>query len=390
MPIFAQTGTDVYAFDAVRQALKKIVDEMLKLNPVHVRYKDGDPIPVKGDVQDVLNEPNPLMSTSDFIEKISWLLLLNCNAFIIPIYKVWRDDAGNERRSYEALYPIKPMQVDFIEDLSGRLFVNFWFFDGTQTTFLYDNIIHIKTQYSVNEYMGGNELGQPDNAALMDTVKLNKMLLDGVAKAMKASYAVNGVIKYNSYIDEEKMQAEIIRFEQKLNSSESGILPIDLKADFLPFEKRTAIVDENTLKFVDEKILRNFGVSTAILNGDFTKAQYDAFYSSVIEPLTIKFSQAFTKKMFTPREKAFGNRVEFLPEQLVFLTVQQKLELINTLAPQGGGYVNEYRTWLGLKPLPELAGKRFMSLNWIDADKASQYQVGKENVDIIDEEKEEI
>lgn len=391
MPIYGQTGVNVYAYDTVRQSLKRIVEEMMKLNPTHVRYKDSDPVPVKGTVQDVLNNPNPLMTTAEFIEKTTWMLLLNCNAFIIPVYRVWTDEkTGEERRYYEALYPIRPMQVDFIEDLSGRLFVKFWFYDGEQTTIPYDNVIHIRTDYAINEYMGGNEAGQPDNSALMETVKLTKTLLNGVAEAMKASYAVNGVLKYNSYIDEEKMQAEIAKFEQKIANSQSGILPVDLKCDYTPMERKAAIVDQNTMKFVDDKIARSFGVSAAILSGDYTKAQYEAFYSQCLEPLTIKFSQAFTKKMFTSREKAFGNRIEFLPEQLVFLTMQQRLELINTLAPQGGGFVNEYRTWLGLAPLPELEGKRFMSLNWIDANNAAQYQVGKDNVDIIDEEKEEI
>lgn len=391
MPIYGQTGVNVYAYDTVRQSLKRIVEEMMKLNPTHVRYKDSDPVPVKGTVQDVLNNPNPLMTTAEFIEKTTWMLLLNCNAFIIPVYRVWTDEkTGEERRYYEALYPIRPMQVDFIEDLSGRLFVKFWFYDGEQTTIPYDNVIHIRTDYAINEYMGGNEAGQPDNSALMETVKLTKTLLNGVAEAMKASYAVNGVLKYNSYIDEEKMQSEIAKFEQKIANSQSGILPVDLKCDFTPMERKAAIVDQNTMKFVDDKIARSFGVSAAILSGDYTKAQYEAFYSQCLEPLTIKFSQAFTKKMFTSREKAFGNRIEFLPEQLVFLTMQQRLELINTLAPQGGGFVNEYRTWLGLAPLPELEGKRFMSLNWIDANNAAQYQVGKDNVDIIDEEKEEI
>jgi hypothetical protein len=52
-------------------------------------------------------------------------------------------------------------------------------------------------------------------------------------------------------------------------------------------------------------------------------------------------------------------------------------------------FENEKRVAFGLKPLPELAGKRYMSLNWIDANNASQYQVGKDedvNVDIVDKE----
>lgn len=390
MPIFSQMGTNVYAFDAVRQAIKRIVDELVKLNPTHVRNIGSDSIPVKSSsVQRVLDNPNQLMTTSDFLEKVAWLLMLNCNAFILPVYKTWTED-GDERREYQALYPIRPAQVDFIEDLSGRLFVKFYFLDGSNTTIPYDNVIHIRTQYSINDYMGGNEMGMPDNTALMKTVQLNEQLLQGVAKSMNASYAVNGVLKYNSYLDDSILQENLKSFERKLSKSESGILPIDMKSEFTPLERRTHSVDESTLKFIDEKILRTYGVSLAILNGDYTKEQYEAFYSQAIEPLVIKLTQGFTKKMFTSRERAFGNEVNFYTEELMFMTITQRLELINTLAPQGGGYVNEYRRWLGLRPLAELEGKRYMSLNWIDADKAALYQTGKENIDIVDEEKEDI
>lgn len=386
--MYSQMGTNVYAFDAVRQAIKRIVDELVKLNPTHIRsIKGADAIPINSSVQRVLDNPNPLMTTADFLEKVSYLLLLNCNVFILPVYKTWTD-GGEERREYEALYPIKPTQVDFIEDLSGRLFCKFWFADGENTTIPYENIIHIKTQYSINDYMGGNELGQPDNLALMKTVQLNEELLKGVSKAMNASYAVNGVIRYNSYLDDGKLEKAIAEFEQKVANSQSGILPIDLKAEFTPFEKRAQIVDEDTLKFVDEKILRNYGVSLPILRGDYTKEQFEAFYSQVLEPLVIKFSQAFTQKMFTARERGFGNKIEFYTEDLVFLTMSQRIEMIKDLSPTGALFENEKRRALGLKPLPELEGKRYMSLNWIDADKANQYQVG--NVDVVDEIKEDM
>ena len=386
--MYSQMGTNVYAFDAVRQAIKRIVDELVKLNPTHIRsIKGADAIPINSSVQRVLDNPNPLMTTADFLEKVSYLLLLNCNVFILPVYKTWTD-GGEERREYEALYPIKPTQVDFIEDLSGKLYCKFWFADGENTTIPYENIIHIKTQYSINDYMGGNELGQPDNLALMKTVQLNEELLKGVSKAMNASYAVNGVIRYNSYLDDGKLEKAIAEFEQKVANSQSGILPIDLKAEFTPFEKRAQIVDEDTLKFVDEKILRNYGVSLPILRGDYTKEQFEAFYSQALEPLVIKFSQAFTQKMFTPRERGFGNKIEFYTEDLVFLTMSQRIEMIKDLSPTGALFENEKRRALGLKPLPELEGKRYMSLNWIDANNAAQYQVG--NVDVVDEIKEDM
>ena len=72
------------------------------------------------------------------------------------------------------------------------------------------------------------------------------------------------------------------------------------------------------------------------------------------------------------------------------MTMDQTLRMIEVLSPTGGLYENEKRTALGMRPDPELIGKRYVSLNWINADDASQYQVGKVNVDVIDEEKEAV
>ncbi len=392
LPIYGQYGTNIYASDVVQQALKCIVDEIKKLNPTHIRVNENynDPVPVKSDVQDVLNNPNPLMTTSEFLEKITWLLLLNYNAFIIPVYYTWMDPkTGEERRYYEALYPLKPTQVDFIEDAGGRLFVKFWFINGTTTTIPYENVIHLKYNYSVNDFMGGNEVGQPDNGPILETLRLNDKLLKGIAKAMNASYAVNGIVKYNTMLDDGKTEEALQELERKLQNNESGFLPLDIKADFTPIEHKSELVDEPTLKFIDEKILRNWGVPLAILTGDYTKEQYEAFYQKTLEPIIISMSQAFTKKMFTKRARAFGNKIAMYPKELIFMTMQQTLEMINILSPTGALFENEKRVALGLRPDPQLEGLRYMSLNWVQADMAAKYQLGKINVDVIDENKTE-
>lgn len=391
MPIYSQFGTNIYASDVVQQAVKCIVDEMKKLNPVHVRCVNSDPVPVKGDIQDVLSDPNPLMTTSEFLEKTTWLLMLNYNAFIIPTYYTWVDEkTGITRRTYESLYPINPAEVDFIEDASGKLFVKFTFRNGYNTTIPYSDIIHIKYNYSVSEYMGGNELGQPEHAPLLKTLQLNEQLLKGVAKAMNASYSINGIVKFNTMLDDGRTEQALAEFERKVQNSESGFLPLDLKAEFTPIDKKVALVDQNTLKFIDEKILRNWGVPLSILTGDYTKEQYEAFYQKALEPLITAYKQAFTKKMLTTRERSFGNRIEFYTKDLIFMSISQKIEMIKMLSPTGALFENEKRAILGLMPLPELEGKRYMSLNWIDANDASQYQVGKVDDVVVDETKEDV
>ena len=357
-PLFSQFGTNIYASDVVQQALNCIIMEMKKLRPTHVREMDVDSTSVAGSLQSVLDNPNEFMTTSDFIEKIMWSLLLNYNAFIVPVYSVWVDKKGNERRNYTALYPIQPTQVTFIKDASDTLYVELIFANNYKTTLKYSDIIHIKKNYSVNDYMGGDVNGQPNNEALLDTLNLNHQLLQGVAGAMKSSFAINGVVKYNTMMDEGKTEAALKELEAKLKTSESGFLPLDLKAEYIPIKHEVKLVDADTLKFIDEKILRTWGVPLPILTGDYTKEQYEAFYQKTLEPFVIAISQAFTKTLFTDRERAYGNKVLFYPKDLVFMSVSETLEMIRLLGDSGALYENEKRVALGLKPLPELEGIR--------------------------------
>lgn len=379
MPLFSQFGDNIYASDVVQQALKCIVDEIKKLNPTHIRTKGQDPVPINDNIQKVLNNPNPLMTTSEFLEKTMWLLIMNYNVFIMPTYYIWEDKAtGKKYKQYDALYPLKPTQVEFLEDGSGRLYVKMRFENNFETTLPYDELIHVRLNYSVNEYMGGNAFGQPDHEGLLKTLDLNHKLLEGISHAMNASYAVNGVVKFNTMLDDGKTEEALKEMEQKLRNNESGFLPLDLKAEYKPMNRNIKLVDNDTLKFIDEKILRNFGVPIPILTGDYTKQQYEAFYQKTLEPIIIQMSQAFTKKLFTDREKAFGNEIKLYPKDLIFLTAEQTIEVVTLLSYTGALYENEKRTAFGYAPLPELEGKRFVSLNYVNADLADQYQAGKQ------------
>lgn len=374
-PIFNMFGDDIYASDVVVQAISCITQEMSKLSPQHLLKG----VPQSGQIQRILNQPNEHMGQSDFLEKLYWEVLTKYNAFVIPTYYRDYDKAGNEIKTLTGLYPISPIRTDLLEDASGRLFVSFKFYNGQETTLRYEDVIHIKYQFSNNEYMGGNKLGQPDHDALLKTLDLNDTLLSGVSKALKSSFAVNGVIKYNTLMDDGKMDANIAKIEERLRNNDSGFLPLDIKGEFLPLQNKIQLVDETTLKFIDEKILRHFGVPLCILTGDFTKAQYEAFYQKTLEPLIKRTSEAFTMSLFTDREKGFDNKIMFFSKDLLFMTNEEKLRLVELVAPMGGLYTNQILTMFGMTPDPKLDGVRMMSLNWINVDDAQKYQVGKTN-----------
>lgn len=375
-PVFTAFGRNVYASDVVQQAIGCIVSEMKKLQPQHVRVTGNMVRPVTGNIQAVLDRPNSLMTTSDFIEKIVWALYLKYNAYIYPQW---------EGEKLLALYPLNPVEVTFSENSSGTLFITLKFENGYESTIPYRRILHIRNRYSVNELLGGNENGQPDNEALLKTLEINDVLLQGVAKALKASFEINGVVKYNTMLDGEKMEKSIKELEARLKNNESGFMGMDLKGEFIPLNREIQFVDDKTLQFVDSKILRNYGVPLPILSGDFTPDQMAAFYQKTIEPWVILFGQVFTYGLFSDTARAHGNKIVWYPEELIFMNMSQKLEAIRLLGDSGALYENEKRHILGMKPLAELEGVRLQSLNYVDVGIAQEYQMQKPAEDTPEE-----
>lgn len=376
-PVYSAFGRDVYASDVVTQATACVTDEIKKLAPAHIiqRGEDIEPAGAGDSLQRVLNTPNHYMTTFDFLGRVMYMYFSKCNSWVVPTYR--RDATG--RKTYTGLYPVDPAGVTWVEDATGRLFVQLRFETESQPwTLPYDEIIHLRRNYGPDEYMGGGPGGLPDDRALLSTLEINHQMLQGIGKSMKASQAVNGVVKYGSVISQEKTEAAMAEFEAKLQNSQSGIVTMDMKAEYIPIKRDLKLVDADTLKFIDEKILRHFGVPLCILTGDYTKAQYEAFYQKTIEPIIIQLSQEFTRVLFTPTERdSYGHKVQFYAKALLFMSMDQKINMINLLAPTGAMYENEKRVAFGMQPLPELKGKRYVSLNWIDANTANEYQVGK-------------
>lgn len=373
-PLFSQFGSDIYASDVVQQAINCIVREMKKLEPRHVLRKDNGGYKIVNDsIQNALDNPNPLMTTTDFIEKIMWQLFFNYNSFVYPLW---------ENGKVIGLYPIQPKQVDFIQDAKGTIYVKLTFANNYETIIKYEDIIHIRYNYSVSEFMGGNELGQPDHKALLDSLELNNTLLQGVGKALKSSFAINGIVKYNTMLDAGKMEEEIKKLENRLKNNESGLMGMDIKGEYLQLRREIQLVDEGTLKFIDEKILRHFGVPLCILTGDYTKAQYEAFFQKTLEPLIVSISQAFSKAIFSKRESfGFGHRIIFYHDKLDFMSMNEKQAWGTLLSNTGSITVDELRYMVGLPPSEdeELGKTPVMSKNFGNAE--SVKDMDKKDID---------
>jgi phage portal protein BeeE len=318
------------------------------------------------------------MTQSDLIEKVIWQLFFNSNAYIYPAYDLYRDGYGNTVRKYTALYPLNPAQPPtFLYDAINGTFAVQMNLGGDMFTLPYADLIHIRLKYSLNDILGGNAMGHMETASLKALLHTSADTMTGLAKSALTAGAINGVVYANGLLGKDKMKGEIEKFNQQLNDPAfSGLLQLDQGSSAQQWSRAAKMVDVDTLKYLDEKILRWFGVSLPIISGDYTPAQFEAFHNSVLEPLIVSFSQAFTRVLFTPREQSFGNRITLQSNELLFMTRSEINTLVATAAPMGIFYDNEIRGFYGLPPIPELEGVRHQSLNYIDTKLAPFYQSG--------------
>jgi hypothetical protein len=143
-----------------------------------------------------------------------------------------------------------------------------------------------------------------------------------------------------------------------------------------PINLNPKIVDKNTLEFIENKILRWFGVSLPILNGIYTDDDYQAFYNKTLEPIVIGMGQGYSSVLFSQQEQNFNNEIIFYQQKLELMDVKNKLAIMEGLGNRGAMTNNALLALFGMEPYPE-GDVRMASLNYIDTNLINAYQMGK-------------
>ena len=354
VPFYSSFGDDVYASDIVMQSIRCKANEFKKLQPRHIVMRDGQQtVKTDGSIAKCLRRPNEYMSTADLLEKITILLELNKNVFIYPKYYI---SQGGEK-IYTGIYPLKPTGMTYLVDSKNKYHIMLEFANGYSVTLPASDVIHWRKDYGVNDYFGGGLFGGDDNRGLLKSLREYDKLCQGIAKAVECSCQINGVMKVNTYLSDEKTDAERLAFETRLANNESGILFTDLKSDYVHMPRDIKLVDAETLKFFHDTILRANGTSLAILNGDYTKSQKEAYYEHALNADIKSLGQAFSRCIFSDREESFGNEVVFYPNDITFMSIENKISALQVGLPAGIFTKDEARELMGYPPLPNGQGQ---------------------------------
>lgn len=367
-PVFTPWENLPYEADVVRAAVDAVARNAAKLKAKHVRRTQGQVAAVCDQMERVLTQrPNPHMSAYDFIYRLTTTLMIDNNAFAYPVW------GGADNAVLAAVWPVNAVFAEFVEDQSKVIYIRFHFGDGGNVVLPYSEVIHLRRHYYSNDLLG--EPNTPINSALKAVHTTN----EGLSQAVKTSASLRGILKYQGLLKDSDVKANRERFvtEYMTMQNSGGVAALDGKADYIELKNTAITINAAQMKELRDTVFRYFGVSEAIVEGDYTEDQWNAFYESTIEPLAVQMSLEFTAKLFTDRERGFGNEIVFEANRLQYASAKTKTTLIERMVPMGLLTVNEAREIFNLAPV-DGGDKRIVSLNYVQADKQNIYQLGEE------------
>lgn len=327
---FGSFGNNIYMSDDVRSCIRALAEHTAKANP---RCEDKN-------IYNLLSlRPNKFMNGKDFLAKTRNLLEIYNTAFIF----IDRDNKGKT----VALYPI-PYQTFEAVQYKGDLYIQFQF-AGTgvqKLTVPWADLAVLRKDYLMSDIAGES------NAPLLPTLDVMKTLDQGLQNAVKSTSNLRGILKSTKGMlspeDRKKQKDEFVRDYMNLNNS-GGIASLDGTQDFREINIKPTTASAEEAEAYRERVYRYFNINENIVKSKYTEAEYDAFYESRIEPFLVALSLELTYKIFTERERAFGNKVWYESNRLQFASAKTKISMV-ALVDRGLMTPNEYRALFNMAP----------------------------------------
>jgi len=343
---FAYDGK-IYKSDIVRACIRPYVRAMGKTVAKHVletEDEDGNKtIKVNPSMymRIMLQEPNPYMTFQMLTEKVAWQLKLNGNAFILIV----RDENGIPRQLYPL--PATGAIADWTED--AELVIKFYFGNGKVYQFRYRDLIHLRGDFFRHDIMGDNIA--ESLVPLMESVTV---MDKGIIEAIKSSAIIRWILKLNGGFRKEDIKQYAEDFAADYLSIESstgiGVAATDTKAELKQVEPKNYVPNAAQQDRQKERILEFFNTNEEIVQSKEDGDVWNSYFEQQVEPDVKQMSDEYTRKIFSQRQRAFGNYILFEAYNLQMASLKDKLALAD-MVDRGALTPNEWRYTMGFGPV---------------------------------------
>ena len=330
----------LYQSDYIRSCIRPKAKAVGKLVAKHIRESaEGLKINPEPYMKILLEEPNPYMTGQMMQEKMATQLALNNNAFAL----ITRDEFDYPRQ----LYPIPCMVVEAIHDKLGLLYLKFTLKNGRNMTVPYSDIIHLRQDYNDNDIFGDSPAKAIES--LMEIITITDQ---SIVNAVKNSAVIKWLLKFKTVLQPKDRDEQVKQFVQNFLSivNDGGAAASDPRYDLEPVKHTDYVPNVAQVRKNVLRIYNFFNTNEKIVQSKYTEDEWNSYYESEIEPLASQMSGEYTRKLFSRRERGFGNRVIFEASNLQYASMATKLNLLQ-MVDRGAMTPNEWRHVMNMGPI---------------------------------------
>ena len=207
---------------------------------------------------------------------------------------------------------------------------------------------------------------------------MSKASDEGFIESLKTANKIRGILKHKvSMLDREDVKKSQDEFAARFQDAaeNGGVVGVDSSEDYIPINSQQYSATNEQMSQIANRIYTFLRTPEAIVQGTYSETVGMAWYEGKIEPIWQMFSEALTNALFSKREKEVGNRISISNGVVMGTSYQTRLALIRDTKELGLLTIDEARELIGFGPI-EGGDKRLVSLNYVDADKQNEYQLG--------------
>lgn len=336
VPVFHSWRGSIYESELVRAAID-----------AKSRHRSKLQLTVQGSAKPALQTklrsgPNPWQTWSQFLYRVSTILEVKNNAFIVPL-----TDRYGELYGYSTICPQRWELVTVGE--KNIPWIRF-FFDGEHKT----AAIELEKIGILTRHQYQNDFFGTSNGALDETMQLVAIQRQGIEEYAKNASSFRFMARLTNFTKPEDLSKERQRFDIENFQDKTGggiLLFPNTYSDIKQVNQQSYAVDADQLKLIRTSVQDYFGVSEKVIQNAAYGDEFSAFYEGEVETFAIQLSEVMTKMTFTERERAYGAEIFFTTSRLQYMTNADKLAVSADLVDRGLISINEARAIWQLPPV---------------------------------------
>lgn len=358
-PVFTNWSGELYESELVRAAIDARARHVSKLQMV-----------MNGEAQQYLrtrvkHAPNEFQTWSQFLYRLSTILDIRNNAFVVPVL----DEYGRQT----GFYPICPREWSLVTTTDKTVWIRFVYWNGERSA------IELNRVGILNKFQYRNDLFGESNRALDDTMQLIEIQRQGIEESAKNSASYRLLAKVSNFTKPDDLAKERQRFDRENFQNGGGglLLMPNTYSEIQQINQQSYKVDTEQLKMIQDNVFNYFGVNADVLQNKAVGDVWAGFYEGAIEPFAIQLADVMTRMTFTQMEQSNGNAFYFTANRLQYLSNTDKLNVSSQMLDRGIMSINEVRSIWNLEPV-EGGDERIIRGEYYNADEKIDEQPAEE------------